>query len=172
MIKLSKVIGWYEYEFQINWNDEALIDGNAHYELKAVKIHIDNPNEPIQEVKAELDLIIQNDSVCMIIHIDSDHGIQGATIPITELFEGESKAEQFIENIPVLFFGDPILGCLIRSGLSSLIGTILSCKDKTTEVAELQQRLLAICRCLRAKVNNFSVKITLRALKCMCCDMG
>ncbi len=30
--------------------------------------------------------------------------------------------EAVIEQIPAVFFGDPIIGCLIRSGLSSIVG--------------------------------------------------
>ncbi|KDM93377.1 hypothetical protein [Photobacterium galatheae] len=166
MIKIIKDVNGREYEFQIRWNNENLINGEAEFILKAIK----SPEGGT--VEAIVKIILMEESVCIVIDLLTEHGWATKFIPITELFQGESQAEQFIENMPPLIFGDPILGCLMRSGLSALIGEILSCKDNTSEVDMLHERLLAICRCLRAKSNTITIKITLRAMKCMCFDMG
>lgn len=169
MQKVSKV-GFkyreYEYGFELGWDEDGLMEGEVKFELKATRRHADE--DEVFEIPAEVSLYEEGESAYIKVSLPTIEGFEDKIIPVSELFEGESEAERFLESIPALLAGDPILGCLIRSGLSSTIGAILSCKNKTSEILWGHgRRLLAIGRCLRVSIPDFVIKTTIRALKCM-----
>ena len=155
----------FEYELSLGWDEEGLIEGNIEFRLNAKRRHIHGGE--IIEVPATVGLYQEDDLSYIGVKLSLPNGEISETIPISDLFEGESKTEQFLESIPALIAGDPLLGCLVRSGLSSTIGTILSCKNKTSSIPWSGRRLLSIGRCLRANISSFVTKFGVRAIKCM-----
>jgi hypothetical protein len=81
----------------------------------------------------------------------------------TVLHDGGERAEQVIQGIPA---GDPVFGCLIRSGLSTAIGHLIKCNARVGSVQNVRRRVARIARCLRADSIAIGVKFILRTLKC------
>lgn len=77
-------------------------------------------------------------------------------------------AEQVIDAIPAwVFGGDPILGCLVRSGLSAIVGQTIQCKKDTADSHWYWPRMQALGRCMLLHVPEMTGTAGLRAAKCV-----
>src|SRR5207247_5543107 len=90
------------------------------------------------------------------------------SLPLAHLFDEESVVGRALESVhSAAYGGDPVLGCLIRSGCSATVGQIISCKNDTTGVEWVRRRLMAIGRGLRSDLPDIGLKATLRAARCV-----
>jgi len=77
-------------------------------------------------------------------------------------------AEQVLDWIPAwCFTGDPITGCLVRAGLSALIGQTLDCKKSTAELPWFKPRMKALGQCMVHHIPDMGVTAAARAARCV-----
>ncbi len=155
--------GDYSGELNIKWDDAAFADGSISFEITAtarnakdlgwggglsssVSVELNEQQEPI------LKLSLLNDESSTI------------TISLKPLLEHSTV----LERIPAPFFGGhPLVGCLIRSGLSAVIGQILECKGETAGTGWDWSRMSAIGRCIRDHIPDLAARAAFRSVRCI-----
>lgn len=88
---------------------------------------------------------------------------------ISEYLEGgdsEGAAiEAIIDSIPAI---DPLLGCLLKGGISATAGEIITCyKEIPREVERLRSRLKFVAKCVGGKAWRILARATYKAGRCM-----
>lgn len=152
----------YEYELSLAWDD-------SHYMEKSIKFDVQCRRRHINE-KAWLQPV----SVSVSIESDEEHGAalviesieKRLYFPLSDLI-GESD---ILDQIPAhLFGGETIVGCLIRSGLSTSVAQIIECKNATRDVGLewFRPRAIAIFGCMREKMPEMAGTFSMRSFKCV-----
>jgi hypothetical protein len=163
MTKLSFRRGDREYVLDLNWDDDAFVSGNVAIEVIAGWRPLDG-HELAEKVTATVMLQPSEDES----HVDLVVEINGQECfrdDLALLFGEESVMGQIP---PELFsFGDPILGCFIRSGISAAVSQILDCKERTVSAEWLWSRLRAIGSCLKENGVRIAASTFVRAGRCM-----
>ena len=87
-------------------------------------------------------------------------------IPDVEYMDS-SAAELIIQAIPV----DPLLGCLLKSGVSTVIGQLIRCWRGTAEVQDagiqMEGRIRALADCVMGHAREMGFRFMFRAGKCV-----
>ena len=84
--------------------------------------------------------------------------------PLADLID----SEQVIDAIPAwVFTGDPILGCLVRSGLSAIVGQTIQCKKSSADSHWYWPRMQALGRCMLLHVPEMTGTAAIRSAKCV-----
>lgn len=68
---------------------------------------------------------------------------------------------------PVFGAGDPIVGCLVRAGLSAAVAQVLQCRNQTREEYWYRPRIRALGQCLRRSAGSMAVRMVTRAAQCI-----
>ena len=91
-------------------------------------------------------------------------GKEIAVVPLADLLD----ESQIIDRIPAWVYGggDPLKGCLLRAGLSSVVGQVIHCKNETRDLDWYRARISAIGGCLKTNVGRIGSRTALRAAKC------
>jgi hypothetical protein len=86
-------------------------------------------------------------------------------MPLADLLD----ESQIIDRIPAWLYGggDLLTGCLLRAGLSSVIGQVIRCKNATRDFDWYRPRIRAIGGCLKANFGRVVSRTALRAAKCI-----
>ena len=148
------------YELAIAWDDAAFADGVVAIDVTASRAKSEHPED-----RDELNVTtaVETDGEERPILAIKFQGETVASIPLDELFD----ESQLIDRIPSFVFGgDPMLGCLVRSGLSASIGQIISCRNETAGVEWVRPRMSEIARCVRGNVPNLCATAAFRAARC------
>ena len=143
-----------EYELTLSWDTEAFEEGAPTIAVQAVRradgreetlevsvaLHEDSEGRPAVALRANNETIL--------------------SVPLSELVD----ADQFIELIPgwVYGAGNPIVGCLLRAGISATVGQILSCRRHTVEQPWFLPRARAIGGCFQANIGKVGAKAARR----------
>lgn len=149
------------FSLDLEWNDDAFVEGNIWFDIHATRTPDDQ--NPVT-VKAS-------------VYLEKPEGGRSPNLVISvagkELFK-ESLANLTGENvvldsIPGAAFGmgDPIIGCLVRAGISAAISQILSCRDHTSSHGWGIDRLKAIGCCLRENGVRMGALALWRAGRCI-----
>lgn len=77
----------------------------------------------------------------------------------------DAVIERAIQALPFPF--DPVLGCLIKSGIASIAGQIVRCYNGTGEFEGRLARARAIARCLGENVGRIFWATTRRTFNCV-----
>lgn len=84
--------------------------------------------------------------------------------PLSDLIE----VDQVLDWIPAwAYTGEPIIGCMVRSGLSALVGELIGCRRSTSELPWYAPRMKALGRCMLEHVPEMTKTAGLRAAKCI-----
>ena len=157
------------YGLDLSWNDAAFVDGTTEFAINVSRVNMGN-DEDRHEVSARVSIEPgeneESAAVLKIVVIYQDQEIEWST-PLDLYFSEDEVVAQVIEMVPTMFLGgDPITGCLIRSGLSATIGQLLTCKNHTVDERWLWPRSRAISRCLRNHGPDIAATAIGRALRC------
>lgn len=79
------------------------------------------------------------------------------------LEDGGDALSAIIDSIPV---PDPVFGCLLRAGISTATGQIVSCYMAFRQVENIRQRIAHVLRCLSVNSLVMLSKFTWRTFKC------
>jgi hypothetical protein len=159
------------YAIGLDWDDGPFEEGKAIViGVVATRAPVNNPKER-EELRATISVESGHDDPDLV-----HPGVLVVTVaeqevfrkPLSELFGEESTIGAVLEFIPAhLFGGDPVVGCLVRSGISATVGEIVSCKNATSEEKWYRRRLSAMGRCLKAGAGSMLLKTGARALRCV-----
>lgn len=166
MPRLSKIRfeqGPVAYELEIDWNDAAFVERNMEIAVRARRIDVgaEGRVSDTPELTATLSVVPGENGAAVMLRVgDKEVWRQD----LSELFD----ESQVLDAIPaVLFTGEPITGCLLRSGLSAVAGQLVTCKNETAGAPWVRPRLYAISRCMRSNVPGMTGRAALRAALCI-----
>lgn len=157
------------FELSLNLDDAAMAEGSLRMNAQVATWPEDEPGKR-DLVTAEVEVRPDDDGrpIVTVKLAGSLSGTEHERViferPLADLID----AEQVLDAIPAWAFGgDLIVGCLVRSGLSALVGQLLDCKKDTAELPWYWDRMRALCRCLLRHVPDMSRTAALRAGKCI-----
>lgn len=157
--KSSVSRGGEDYELIISWDTQSFNDGSPTISVRAVH-RVDG-----REQDLELAVSPQQDEedrpVLRVLF--KDEVVVG--VPLSDIID----ADQFVELIPGWVYGggNPIIGCLVRAGLSATVGQMLACRRETVESSWFGPRARAIGNCFRHEIGNVGSKAARRAARCL-----
>jgi hypothetical protein len=147
------------YELDLNWDDAAFADGELKFDVTA---RAGNKDLGLFDQEHSVSVIVTLADARPVFTVQAD-GHEVFTLPLDNLVD---EAE-VLERIPShLFGGDPMIGCLIRSGVSAFVGQLIHCKNNTSGDG-WRERLRAIGACLRANIPGMTGRAAFRAARCM-----
>jgi hypothetical protein len=138
------------------------VQGHISFGVKATKRDRDNPNEVPVEVSATVSLVQNSDEQPeLVISFGNAEAI--VRFQLRDLIE----ESQIIDFIPAwVFGGDLIVGCIIRSGLSTIVAHVTECKNSMSGVPWFFDRCRHVGGCLRDAISDMSSKMFRRAIRC------
>ncbi len=151
------------YDLEINWDEAAFANGIVAVKVLARRTERDGDRVATEgrEIAATLKVIPRERSGKVVLRVGSEKEIE---VDLSELFD----ESQILDRIPAaIFTGEPVTGCLIRSGLSSVVGQLITCKSETAGVPWVRDRLIAISRCMRSNIPSMTGRAALRAALCV-----
>ena len=163
------------YELTLGWNEEEFIDdGQVGFSVTATRHGIDENGKVIapdaEKLSASVAIVQLRDnenpenlSPVLIVTVQNEPAFE---LPLGDLFD----EALVIDSIPSTVFGagDPVLGCLVRSGLSSVVGQIIWCKNETAGMSwQNLRRLREIAGCLLDNISNITARLAGRAALCV-----
>jgi hypothetical protein len=149
-----------EYELGIAWNDDSFINGTPEIEISATVRRRDW--DAPRTIAVTVGLEEREGSPVLIL---SAGGKPILGVPLADLLD----ESQIIDRIPAWIYGggDPLTGCLLRAGLSSVVGQVIRCKNETRGIDNWYfDRMRAMGGCLKTNVGRIGSRTALRAAKC------
>jgi hypothetical protein len=149
-----------EYELAISWDNASFTEGKP-----AIQVAVTVRRDDKEAHTLEAEIAIENndtDGPDLTLSIQDKEFIR---MPLADLLD----ESQIIDRIPAWLYGggDPLTGCLLRAGLSSVVGQVIRCKKATRDFAWYRPRIHAIGHCLRENIGRMGSRTTLRAAKCV-----
>lgn len=160
--------GEWVYEFALHLDDAALTNGHIAIGVETRRWSRERP-DAVQHVAADVTVRPEGERLFLVIALRA--GAEGVEVQSDEFGWDLSEivsVEQVLEAIPAwAFTGDPITGCMVRAGLSTVIGQVLNCKNETARIGTWRQRLLAMGRCMAHHVPDMTATAIRRTLGCI-----
>ncbi len=157
LVNLSFDIAGSTYKLKLDYDDAALVQDTIAFDIVAERFDGKLSNKSID---ARVEIIPGQDTIVIF--------IAGKEVFRTDVFDkGETSAEEFIQAIPAsVFGGDPILGCAVKAGLSSVIGQAIDCCRNLE--AEMRWRIVSeYLRCMSQNFGKISRTAMFRAFGCI-----
>jgi len=155
------------YSLGLNWDDASFVDGKVAVNIVAERKNVESGRTE-ELLSADVSLGISEGEPMLTINLKGLKLEKEFKIPVKDLFDGDSYIEQILEKIPsFLIAGDPIVGCLMRSGLSATIGQIIQCKNDTADYKWLKERMRAIGRCMKKSLPKMATMTVVRSVRCI-----
>lgn len=158
-----------KFELSLNFDEASMVDGHYKISAAAESWAVDDPKNR-QAIVADV-AIFQDDDQTPTFEVTfsgSVPGMEGKVSVLRKPLADLIDAEQIIDAIPAwVFTGDPVLGCMVRSGLSAIIGQTIQCKKSTADSHWYWERMKALGRCMLHHVPEMTGTAALRAAKCV-----
>jgi hypothetical protein len=150
-----------EYRLGIEWDSGGFEEGHPTIRVFAGTRH----NGQGEFVTAEATVEIQTEGEGhpqLIVKVQKEPFHK---MPLADLID----ESQIIDRIPAALIGggDPFTGCLIRAGLSAVVGQVISCKQATRDVPWNLRRLKAMGHCMREHLGRMGTRAARKALRCV-----
>ncbi len=149
------------YELEISWDDEAFTEEGTP--TISVSASVRRGDTEPRSLTAQLSIKKNEpDGPDVILQIEDNEIVR---MPLSDLI----SETQIIDRIPGWLYGggDLMTGCLVRAGLSSVVGQLIRCKNATREVEWYGPRIHAIGRCLKANIGGIGMRTAWRAATCV-----
>lgn len=161
MLRFSRRVEDRIYELALTWDTESFVDGTPRIAVSASVAPASNP-EDAQSLFAAITLEGADMGPPDIVVRIQDREI--LRVPLEGVVD-----ESIIDHIPAALFGagDPIVGCLVRAGLSAVVAQILQCRHQTREVPWYRPRIRAMATHLRRTAGSMAVGMVTRAVRCI-----
>jgi hypothetical protein len=150
-----------EYRLAISWDEESFTEGTPAIQ---VAVTVRRGDEKDGHTLAATISITNNDTDGPDITLSiQDHEI--VKMPLADLLD----ESQIIDRIPAWLYGggDLLTGCLLRAGLSSVVGQVIRCSKATRDFDWYRPRIRAMGDCLRTNIGRIGSRTALRAAKCV-----
>lgn len=164
-----------EYEIDIDFKDAAIMEEQIEFEITARSRSL--PDGDWLESSASVRMVFEEFGPVALVQIGDSEEIRinlaqvdmGLYTSFEEAWQKVLDAcdgnalEQAIQAIP----GDPVLGCLIKAGISTTVGQTMRCYNECSGVEALRRRIRATIKCLGDNFVGMIFTATTRAFKCM-----
>lgn len=157
ILNLAFKTGEAVYRVALDFDDEALMQDTIGFDVVAER---EEEGLQPQRVTARVEVIPGKDAIVVY--------LGGREVFRTDVFDhGPVPAEQFVQALPAsVFGGDPIIGCAVKAGVSSIIGQAIDCARSLE--AHARWRVVAdYGRCMWSNVGKISRVAMYRAFKCI-----
>jgi hypothetical protein len=160
MWRLTHRIDETEYEVGITWDEDAFIEGSPSIRVSA-SVRPEDGDPITLDVSIRIQETQENGPDIVLSWRETDL----IRLPLADLVD----ESQIIDRIPSILYGagNPVTGCLLRAGLSAVVGQIIRCKKSTQGVEWYRPRLRQIGMCLRANIGSIGRRAAFRAAKCV-----
>jgi hypothetical protein len=160
--------GAWVYEFALHLDDAALTDGHIAIGVEARRWPRERP-DAVQHVTAEVTIQREDERLMLVVALNAGGaGIEAQSDELRWDLSQFVSVEQVLEAIPAwALTGDPITGCMVRAGLSTVVGQLLNCKNETAQINAWRERLLALGRCMVRHVPDMTTTAIRRTLGCI-----
>jgi hypothetical protein len=150
----------YDYTLDLHWLDVAFQNNEVNLSVTASRKLV---NEKYWKPSPELNVSIVENDEHPLIQIKSEETFE--QFGISSL----SDEAEIIDKLPaqIFSFGDPISGCLIRAGLSSILGQIIVCRKQTSGVPWFKERAKAMGLCLKEHIPEMTGRAAFKAAVCI-----
>lgn len=158
-----------KFELSLNFDEKALVDGDFRITARVKTWPVDNP-KAVQLAEAEVSIEPDKEGrpILRVTLRGNAAGWEGKKDVFEKPLWDLIDAEQVLDWIPAwCFTGDPITGCLVRAGLSALIGQTLDCKKSTAELPWFKPRMKALGQCMVHHIPDMGVTAAARAARCV-----
>jgi hypothetical protein len=179
-----------EYAIDVDVNDSALMRDELAFQVIAKQRPVPVPGQVAQDWQEVLGLSMKIDfnSRQFVVSLPNGDELGRFTIPegnlgdfIPEGFEFREAWDRFRELMPpldqaleaainALPVPDPVVGCLLRAGISTLTGQAIRCINEVRRgeaPMTLPRRVGAVFRCLGRNVPSMASTATWRAIRCV-----
>ncbi|WP_417485465.1 hypothetical protein [Maricaulis salignorans] len=181
--------GPHSYRFSYIWQDMGWVnDGVISTEIAVVRINADghedasitatvavdvNNNQIIVTLPDDTELVVdlRDYKLADVDHradglMPGDEGeLDGYWNTIVEASSANAEAvAAAIDAIPV---PDPLIGCVLRAGIATVVGQAVACNEQVGGGGELYARVRAVLGCLRGNGLRILGRTTTRTLRCM-----
>jgi hypothetical protein len=157
--RVESRVGDVNYDVGIEWDDDAFIEGKPEIKVQA---SVRRGNGVPHSLSASVAIFESDLGATIAVHVQ---GREVARMPIADLLD----ESQIIDRVPAWVYGggDPLTGCLLRAGLSSVLGQAIRCKKETQALEWYQARIRAIAQCMKANIGRIGWRTGLKAAKCV-----
>jgi len=161
LVRFTRRVGDSIYDLAVTWDTESFEGGTPRVAISASVAPAADPQDTTSLFAA---VTLEGGDVGspdLVVRIQDREALR---VPLEDLVD-----ESIIDRIPGSFFGvgNPIVGCLVRGGLSAAIGQILRCRRQTRDQPWYRPRIRAIGHCLRLSVGRMAVGMVVRAARCI-----
>jgi hypothetical protein len=162
----SATVGDRNYNFALEWDDREFEEGYLNFKIIIDSWHIDQERRPEDRESFTFEVAVEADGdeqkPALKLKFNDNELI---SLPFDEIF----SEDEIIEMIPgwVYGVGDPVCGCLIRSGLSVTIGQLIKCKNQTSEKSWFWERAKSIGKCLKQSFPKMCGRLAFKVARCM-----
>lgn len=145
------------YKLTLDFDDAALMEDAISFDIIAERT---GGRLPRLSVKAQVKILPREG--LMIIYLG------GQEVFSTGVFDhGPTRAEEFIQGMPSAWFGgDPIMGCAVKAGISSIIGQAIDC-CRSLEDGDRWKAVGEYLTCMSKNFGKISRIAMFRAFKCI-----
>lgn len=165
--------GDHEYELDIDLKDAAIMQNRVEFEVAARRRHLREDAWEQESVTLRFDfeervaqVLYRGEEIGRIdlsrIDLPEDMPAEAAWSMIADAWDG-SPIEQMIQMIP----GDPVVGCLLKAGISTTVGQTIRCYGQAAGARSFRERIKETLRCLGQNTIRMILTATARTLRCM-----
>lgn len=162
----SATVGDRSYNFVLEWNDREFEEGYLCFKIIIDSWHTDMERRPEYSESFIFEVAVEpvGDEQKPVLKVKfKDNDV--INLPFDEIF----SEDEIIEMIPGWVYGggDPVCGCLIRSGLSVTIGQLVKCKNQTSDKSWFWERAKCIGKCLKQSFPKMCGRLAFRVARCI-----
>lgn len=161
MLRFSRRVGDSIYELAVTWDAESFEDGTPRIAVSGSVAPASHPEDAISLFAAVTLEGGDERPPDLVVRIQDREVLR---VPLENLVD-----ESIIDQIPGALFGagDPVVGCLVRAGLSTAVAQVLQCRRQTEGESWYRPRIRAIGRCIRRSAGSMAIGMVTRAVRCI-----
>lgn len=152
----SFTIGESTYKLDLAFDDAAIMEKSVAFDVTVTRFSIEDGYAGGTEIVAKVEIFPWENAGTI--------SVAGMEIYRFDLVDrGDAGLERFLQSIPV---PDPILGCALKAGVSSLIGQAIKCRTEM-ERAGFWGRISEFAGCMRNHFGAIGRTALRRTFGCM-----
>lgn len=175
-LKSHRIVqGDHEYELELGLDDAAIMQEAVRFEITARSRH--RAEDHWNEHKASVDLDFEGERPVARVTIEGHDPIE-IDLGMVDISPGASFEDAWeairdacegsaFEQLVMAFPADPVIGCLLKAGISTSIGQAIGCYRETEHAKGLRTRVRRTLSCLGENLPGMLFTATARTLKCM-----
>lgn len=141
------------YAIELNFDDSAMMESILKFDVIAKE-----KNQGL-ELNARVEVLPLESKIAIFVG-------DGEPIELNIFNSSENYLEELIDKIPQTFLLDPVFGCAIKAGVSSIVGRAVECAH-SLEANSLWKNMREYFRCMSSKFSDITNKTIYRTFRCI-----